>query len=347
MKPTFFQQTIDMGHIMEGPSNKVIGSSNNQASESRKAFIRSIVDKLVAEPNVYERLVVEDLSVQKKRPFKTIRIRSSIGRVIPGSKARVLALHGHGANYSHVGAVKNVVSDLNLRNGTKQRLLPYLTDPERSNFFKYVPVTAEAINLPGTIGAPEISLLDSLDNLLDWLTPYVLGMKEETPDLPIFIFGRSGSGVLAEALQDHINNHYGQIIQGSILSSPMYPGDHRLLDINRNLTDILGEKRGEKYNQDIMDWCFHFHRERDWNKIDFSNHKLIIFTGDEDQEVLQEEKDRFEAFARRYPNNINYILSKRRGHDQFKRVGTNNDGPRRQAYKDLYSFIYDNIYEGN
>jgi hypothetical protein len=331
-----------MDHIMEGPSNKVNGSSSSQTSESREKFIRSIVDKLEAEPNVYEKLVVEDLSHQKNQPFKSIRVRSSRGRVIPGSEARVLALHGHGASYSHVGAVKNIVSDLNLRPGTKQRLLPYLTSPERSHFYKYLPVSAEAINLPGTIGAPDVSLLETIDNLLNWLTPYVLEMKEETPDLPIFIFGRSGSGVLAEALQSHINEHYGRVIHGSILSSPMYPGDQELLAVNRKLTDKLGRQRGEKYNPAIMDWCFRFHNDRNWNTVDFSKQKLIIFVGDDDTEVLQEEKYRFNILAQRYPENVTYILSKKRGHDQFKRVGTNNDGPRRQAYKDLYTFLYEN-----
>src|SRR5665213_4079140 len=158
------------------------------------------------------------------RSTGSIRIEPENGltELLSSAEGRVLFLHGLGMDYSGPYSWAQHISTLVKREGAK--------NSSTAGFLQTLPtymrLAPEAIDLPGSTSAYPIELLYHYDyrhlfNFFDSpLGPVIRNivsklktMRRETPNLPIYVVGRSAYGrILPE-----INNRYPKLIDKMIL----------------------------------------------------------------------------------------------------------------------------------
>ncbi|MCB0357184.1 MAG: hypothetical protein KDD40_09260 [Bdellovibrionales bacterium] len=232
--------------------------------------------------------------------FQTLRLFHKEGRIPESSNhpyryeldARALLLHGmstHGSNAATFrGPIVNFVRTLpreRSKNKTKKEpVLNILLEDEN-----YLRLAAEAIDLPFHGQGPQQNEFWDLGYSAEWLARYILQMKRQTPDLPLFIVTRSTSAILASL--SLLNLQARAAINGLVLISPTWPGDEEILVHGyQDLMTQATAKRGLFINDVGMNWALTLMRHSSWVDFNFFDIPTLILIGNEDTQIHPREK---------------------------------------------------------
>lgn len=255
-------------------------------------------------------------------------------RVAPGTQAIVILLHGLGAPStisaarSFVPAVEMLAKEGSQGTGHVAKAL------WKSGFWRSL--AGEAIALPGHVGSDvPLSEVPTLQSVVQYLSGYVSELAD-TYDLPIFLLGRSASGVLADQVRTAVNMQYGRtIVAGAILMSPILPDNAATLA--RNQRALLAYARENRIALDdaAHAWSFRLHEGVHLA----TDHPTLVITSPLDREVLTEERELFDAYARVNPLAHHVEIP---GPHNFFMIDERMRASRLAAYLYMYNFI-DNV----
>lgn len=256
-------------------------------------------------------------------------------------KARVLMMHGMGASYSNYLSTRELVSLLGYRAG--DQIQPDQRNemlPELAKIFEDFPILAEAIEVPGG-GKLKKTFLNGFgwtaesrqknpdqaswdfenhrpngdwnpavaaEQIAHYIGGYLIRMKAETPDLPLFIGSRSGSGQWAILARDYANDwaaRHGlkdksgktlKIVDGIVMVGPMARWDDvtmaSSLEDNEKFSaldpDVIKFLEPVVKSQPIWTWTTLIGRKKDQ-----TDPVLILVSDHEEEDVRPVEIENF------------------------------------------------------
>lgn len=153
------------------------------------------------------------LRVELAPDIDSVRFVSGRGRVPENSQAILPLFHGTGAPYSHSGAMLSTLNTLTAGPTERRRGFVYELQQRPEHLF----VAAEAVDLPGHGGGPDLARFQTVDAVVDWLASEFQALKRF--GLPIIPITRSGAGGLLVVM----NRKYPGLVDGMILMSPLHP----------------------------------------------------------------------------------------------------------------------------
>ncbi len=223
----------------------------------------------------------------------------------------------------------------------------YAVDPKTGEPLIYFEATAEALELPGRAGSKDLWELPHYMDAVKYFEPYFLELKQSAGDRPVFIVGRSSSGMMAINLQQLINERAGrEIISASVAISPMYPSRETLV-FNKYSTYLgdreLIRKHGADYiNEEIYKFAFESHgqmedmglRQRLHDPKDSA--KFMIMTTQLDGEVINWERVKYEEIGSSSPRRRYVNFFGKSDHDILQ---TEDKVLRAQAFYEFYRFL--------
>jgi pimeloyl-ACP methyl ester carboxylesterase len=280
----------------------------------------------------------KELRAQSDTRFQTVRFVSKLGRVPTGAarskiKARILLLHGTSALTSRSEAMRSILNILSTQNIGKSgdSLKKIQAVPH------YQPYACEAIDLPGHGLGPPLVDFQNLDQTARWLGEYLKAMKEETPDLPLVVFTRSGSGPIIS----RTNQLYPGLISGLILMSPPFPGDEAIIDqgISAMKDSFANEGNSSSIIPELIRWNRANKLSISWKDYDFKGVPTLIFTGSEDEKLTAPERDWYKRIAAKFPGNVEYYDVPGAKHDVL-RLSTGSNGNTLPPVLDALGHIY-------
>jgi pimeloyl-ACP methyl ester carboxylesterase len=263
--------------------------------------------------------------------FSTPRLFPATGRIPANAQARVLALHGMGANTANSKATAYMLSQLgNADTGEAGSTLQYL-----QRLSTHVPLAIEAIDLPKHGFNEAQDQFNTLDSVVEYLAIYIRQMKQETPYLPLYVYARSATAMFVSA----VNAKYPGLIDGMIFDSPELPGRPDLEARQEESMRKSLESADKVFNKEIHDWYKRLTRQIQWTPDYFGNTPLLILTGSLDAELLPEERQQYQWLADHGINTL-YMDIEGAGHIVF-----NTRRPYRNAGREAYGLFYDFLVE--
>lgn len=216
--------------------------------------------------------------------FNTIRLfNRASGRIFKGAQLRVLVLHGGGSSRSFSGSMRAILRHFSEpgqgKNGS--------TIQELRNYENYMPIAAEAIDLPGHGVGPDLRGFEDPDHITDWLAAYLMKMKAETPHLPLFVLTRSASGSMIST----VNAKYPNLLSGLVLMSPTMPGHAELIKAGTDEVFRLAERGLFEINHHGLAWVDKFLHHVTWTPDYFGDQHMLILLGSNDGQVVAQERE--------------------------------------------------------
>lgn len=227
--------------------------------------------------------------------FRTLVIHNE-PRVASGTAAIVLLMHGLGAPstvsaaQSFVPAVEMLAKEGSQGTGRVAKAL------WNSGFWRSL--AGEAIAMPGHTGSDvPVSEVPTLQSTVTYLSGYVAELID-THALPIFLLGRSASGVLADQVRTAVNAQYGRtIVAGAILMSPIFPGNADTLARNQRALLAYARDNNIALDDAAHAWSFRLHEDAQLA----TDQPTLVITSPLDREVLTEERTLFDEYAAAHP----------------------------------------------
>lgn len=262
--------------------------------------------------------------------FQTRRMYSKVaGRIPPNAKARVLLLHGNGAEHSRVETMRRILRMLG-ESGNPDKLKTQQTVRDMP---EYMELAAEAIDLPVHGFGPALENHMEVEQSVEWLANYVREMRKQTPDLPIIILTRSSSAALAVEVQ----KKYPELVDAMILMSPTLPVDVATMD--KTVLELRAKaiERNFRINEPGLAWINQILTKTRWDNSTFKVPTMIL-RGKADPSVQPYEQAAFQDFAAAPESNVKFVEVEGADHDvlnilrSYKPYGLN-------AYQELYRFL--------
>ncbi|MCB0390477.1 MAG: hypothetical protein KDD58_04260 [Bdellovibrionales bacterium] len=284
--------------------------------------------------------------------FETIRLFHKEGRIPNDSfhpyakttSARLLLLHGLSTNISDSSTLRGplinfVRTQFRERSKNKTKKEPVINVLLENQ--DYIRFGAEAIDLPFHGYGPNNKKYWQTKQAAIWLGNYIINMKKEAPELPIFIISRSTSSVLASlSLQ---NEEIRQSISGLIFVSPSWPNEPEIIQYGvSDLMSIASQKNGLFLNDIGMAWAINLLHSESWNQFNFYNIPTLILIGKDDPQVHESERLHFQNLASQH-SNIHFKEIEDGKHDLLGIQNSNNKDRRASinTYLSIYSFASD------
>lgn len=260
--------------------------------------------------NEYAPLVNQRLAGEYMERFATTRIFSEHGRIIEGSRFRMAAFHGAAAKYSRAEAMTKVIRYFgdpvtSLGKKSKSKKIRALES--------FIRGSVEAIDQIAHGVGPQSSHYMSLEKSTKYMIEYLSSLKAETPDLPLFVFARSTSGVLME----EVNRIAPELIDGFIIMSSPVPVNPWVKRARKELLRMDREDPSFTLNPEGLEWAEKIMHHATWTPESiFGKKPTLIMTGSRDNEMSPQERAFYRIAARR--DNIEYINVKNAPHDLLR-----------------------------
>jgi hypothetical protein len=296
---------------------KLFGREDNESPEGlRKKRLEKVE---LINNSLYQPLKADEMKAELLESFETIRIFPSTGRIPKDAKVRLVALHGNGATYSQSDAMSKLLrlfgeSGKNYKSGSTSKKL--------RNYQNFTQAAVEAIDIIGHGVGPLASKYNNLEKSADYLIAYLRMLKQETPELPLVVFTRSGSGILlAEAIRKAPD-----LVDASIIMSSPVPRKQWVEYDFEKVYEL--ERQGKlQVNKEGLAWAKQIMLEANWDpSLVFGKTPTLILTGAKDFEVENYERHYYELLSQMRPN-IEYRDLSHAGHDilrQDKTLGMTN-----------------------
>ena len=166
----------------------------------------------------------------------------------------------------------------------------------------YQPFAAEVFDLPGhQLGAP-LAGFQTLDQTARYIGEYLSEMRKETPDLPLIIFARSGSGPILS----RTNQLFPGLIAGLIFMSPPFPGDPVILEAAIRATYEATKVDGNPVIPELSAWSRNNKLSISWKDYCFEGAPTLILTGAIDLEMTAPEREWYRRLAEKCAGNVEY-----------------------------------------
>lgn len=303
----------------------------NDVHQSRRQLVAAFQANPVYQKNLYPQIVAEVVP-----ELETVRYYQRPEKAVQNPQVQVLLLHGFGADYSRGLSMAMTIRMLSESAvGSKSDTVKALRGDEN-----YIPIHAEAIDLPGVGGGPQIDKLDSLNVTVDWLAAYIRQMKARQPGIPVYVLARSGSPFLVTEVARRYPDH----IKGIIPLSALRPGDPDALSNSYAalLDEAANPQKPFEVNKPVMDRVIKLLGQVSWTPEYFAGIKALFLTGSADRQVTQAEREFYLYLSSYSPNILFYNVV---GAEHNALDSTNNapagkeEG--RKAYRMLFKFIND------
>ncbi|MFK8138969.1 MAG: alpha/beta hydrolase family protein [Bdellovibrionales bacterium] len=230
--------------------------------------------------------------------WQTVRIYSSGGRIPADAKIRVIGFGGHGAIYSTMEALINVLryfgqSSIKIKGGSTLKKI--------RNMGSFKQVAFETFDFIGHgMGPLSKNFVDKngrvdVDKVYEYMYSLLIHLKNETPDLPFVAYAKSSGGNLVA----HLDKRYPNLFDG-VVSTGMPVGKESWISSIYNQSRYF-EKRYKdqpnhpdhiRLNKEGMDFSEKLLLATPWSQGSYFNSKTpwLILTGNKDREIRNEER---------------------------------------------------------
>ncbi len=305
--------------------------SNHQDIKQTRAELTALEKVEAINQDRYDQAFDGKIRADYIPEFDTIRQYSVSGRIPSDAKVRVLVTHGSGAIYSHSDAMRQVIRWLGEDKGLAKLSSNISKIREYPNFTK---VAIEAIDLPFHGKGSRAENLRDKDEVSKYLERYLIHMKEETPHLPIVVFGRSSS----PSLFIEILTRNPSLIDAVIFMSPVVPLNREIVMEGTRKALEMAEKGEFAVYPEGLAWIDNILLNTRWNENSLNHKPALFLTGREDWEVVDIERNFMSTLAQKH-SNVRHIDIPGAGHDVFRQTKINTDKQVLETLKAIEDFL--------